>query len=402
MVHLPSWSLYLVAKDTNAALAPWCLPSERPIPRQAPLVRLLTAVGCEPGPAPAPAPGSTPVPPGFRAVNPVVVTATAAMLSLQCVQQCLCQQLETLEATRRTQLQHKWRRSVLAAKRRVSLGDINLIRDTQRCVEDTVAVLARAAAPALGPVLAREWGIGRAGAPAAAGAGAGAGAGAAGAWTEFDWSGYFGAPDPGLTMGVCVKHTPKWARGPMVQPVAMPLVWGPQSGPGPGPYLNLANVCAAAASVARVSSMKLAAAMAAGGVGPGTTTPTGLWPLLRMAQLADAMAPMGVTLVCDMVSTLAAAAGVAPPVELAVAVGTLVQQDPSLHHAAFFVALTARFQPGKPLGPWARPEVAAAAAAATAAAAAAAAAPPPVPVPVPPEPDLAWKAPWEDLVVADW
>jgi hypothetical protein len=173
MVHLPSWSLYLVAKDTNAALAPWCLPSERPIPRQAPLVRLLTAVGCEPGPAPAPAPGSTPVPPGFRAVNPVVVTATAAMLSLQCVQQCLCQQLETLEATRRTQLQHKWRRSVLAAKRRVSLGDINLIRDTQRCVEDTVAVLARAAAPALGPVLAREWGIGRAGAPAAAGAGAG-------------------------------------------------------------------------------------------------------------------------------------------------------------------------------------------------------------------------------------
>jgi hypothetical protein len=25
-----------------------------------------------------------------------------------------------------------------------------------------------------------------------------------------------------------------------------------------------------------------------------------------------------------------------------------------------------------------------------------------VPVPVPPEPDLAWKAPWEDLVVADW
>jgi hypothetical protein len=112
-----------------------------------------------------------------------------------------------------------------------------------------------------------------------------------------------------------------------------------------------------------------------------------------MAQLADAMAPMGVTLVCDMVSTLAAAAGVAPPMELAVAVGTLVQQDPSLHHAAFFVALTARFQPGKPLGPWARPEAAAAAAAAAAA---------PVPVPVPPEPDLAWKAPWEDSVVTDW
>lgn len=384
VLHLPTWTLYLVAKEVHAALAPWTLPGVQLHPRQPQLISLLAAAGCEPGPTRSPP--SSPVPPGFRVMNPVVITAAAAMLSLRQVQRGLHQKLQDAEAARQARLRARGPAGVLAPKTRVAAGALNLIRDTQRCVDDTLAVLARVAMPNLGQVLAREWGYPTEAHPGL-GPGPGPGSARAGEWVEFDWSGYFGYPDPNLTMGVCIKHSPKWCPLPMINPVAMPLVWGPQPqarakpraagesvpdsspgsgaeaeaeagpGPGPGPYLDLARVCAAAASVGGVSSERLAGAMAAGGVGPATATANGLWPLLRIGELAAAMAPTGVTLQCDLVSTLAAAAHMAPPAEFAQALGRLVRQAPTQHHAAFFVAATARFAAGKPLGPWARATV---------------------------------------------